>query len=342
MNKKLIYSGSILAVILIAAYFAYSYWTKTPEYSLAQITKSIQSHDVELFNKHVEVNTLASRLIDDMMSAATKKEETDEANAWSNLGQELGKGLLNLMKPRLTEIFKEQIEKYIETGDFGKTESEQTKEASLSLPELQKKFGKNFTGVKYSKKEGKIALVGIGLLNDRFEKELTLELKMREKEGGYWQLVEFANVPTLLNELQQLEQAKLDEINRPIREKMNLAISAVSIKKRSSSDSWGISRKVAVSILLKNASSVAVKSFVAELQFRDLNDKLMKAFKLSYERPIAANSTQSGYWELDINQFLSGENLVYQTPESQMKYTFTPVEVVLADGSELKTKTSLD
>jgi len=342
MKKISIYSGTALAVVLIVGYFGYFYWTSTPEYSLKQIAKSIQTHDVDLFNKHVEVNTLSSRLIDDMLSVASKKDESQQPDGLNNFGEELGKGLINLMKPRLTEIIKEQIEKYIETGDFGKEQEAQTQGSSVSLLTIQKKFGNNFTGVKYSKKEGKIALVGIGLFNDRVNKEFILELKMREKEGGQWELVELANLPAILDEIQKLEQAKLDEINRPTIEQMNLAVSAVNIKKKSTSDSWGIDRKVSISILLKNGSNVAVQSFLAEIQFSDLNDKLIKSYKLSFNQPIAASGSQLCHWELTNNQFISSDNLIFQTPESQLKYIFKPVQVNLANGTELKIKTSLD
>lgn len=324
------------------AYFGYSYWTSTPEYSLNRIARAIETRDVELFNKHVDVTTLTGRLIDDMLAAATKRDEDEESNEWSKLGQELGKGLVTLMKPRLAEIMKEQVEKFIETGDFGKSKEEEIQDGSVSLPELQKKLGQNLTEVKYSKKEGKIALVGIGIFNDRLQTELTLELKMREKEGGYWQLIEFANLSSLLEQIQKLEEAKLAEINRPTKEKMNLAVSVASIKKRSTSDSWGFNRKVTLSIQLQNRANVAVRSFSAKIEFRDLSDKLIKSYTLSFDRGIPPNSTQSGYWELETNRFISAENLLFETPESQLKYVFTPSEVTLADGSELKLKTSLD
>ena len=205
-NKRLVCIAVAVIFILLVGYFGYSYWTKTPKYSLSQIGKAIKTHDVELFNKHVDVNTLANRLIDDMITSTSKESDEKETNEWSKLGQELGKGLVNLMKPRLAEMMKEQIEKYIETGDFGNPRDEPTGERSVSLPEIQKHFGKNFTGVKFTKEEGKIALVGIGLFNERVDKEVVLELKLRKKEGGYWSLVEFANIPTLIGEVQKLER----------------------------------------------------------------------------------------------------------------------------------------
>ena len=124
MKKRIVSIASALIIILLICYFGYSYWTRTPKYSLYQIAKAIQHHDIELFNKHVDVNTVANRLIDDLIISAPKQKEEEETSEWGKMGQELGKGLINLMKPRLAEIMKEQIEKYIETGDFQKPEDE--------------------------------------------------------------------------------------------------------------------------------------------------------------------------------------------------------------------------
>lgn len=343
MKKKRIVSvASALIIILLIGYFGYFYWTRTPKYSLYQIAKAIQHHDVELFNKHVDVNTVAHRLIDDLIISAPKQKEEEETGEWGKVGRELGKGLINLMKPRLAEIMKEQIEKYIETGDFQKPEDEGSSENSIRLPEIQKRIGKSFTGVKFIKKEGKIVLVGIGLFNERIDKEVILELKMREKEGGHWQLVEFANIPALTKELQKLEQEKLDQLNQPIRAKIAQALVAVSINKSSYSDSWGIDRKVYIKILVKNNSSTTVQSFLAELECRNLENKLLKKLRLSFDTPIPANGSETGTWSIKSNMFIENEATLFEAPDSQLKFVFNPISVTLADGTELKLKISLD
>ena len=344
--SPLIYLSIILSavvIILLMGYLGYSYWTRTPKYSLYQIAKAIRHHDVELFNKHVDVNTLTNRLIDDLiLSTPKQKEEEEETSVWEKLGSEIGKGLVNLMKPRLAEITKEQIEKYIETGDFKKPEDKISGENSISLSEIQKSIGKTFTGMKSTKEEGKIALVGIGLFNERVNKEVILELKMRKKEGGYWQLVEFANVPALVKELQKLEEEKLNQLNQPIREKIAQTLTSISIKKSSQSDSWGFDRKVYFEILIKNNSPTAVQGFKANLECRNLANKLIKKVGLSFDRAIAANDSQLGTWWIKSNRFIENDTTLFETPENQLKFVFNPVSVTLADGTELKLKTSLD
>lgn len=341
-NKRLIYIVTPIIIVLLVGYFGYSYWTKTPKYALGQISKAIETHDVELFNKHVDVNTLSSRLIDDIITGSMNQNEQEQENNWSKLGQELGKGLVNLMKPRLTEMVKEQMEKYIETGDFGKPKEESASDNSFSFPEIQKRFGKNFTGLKYTKQEGKIAIVGVGILNERFNKELILELKMREKEGGYWQLVEFANVPSLIKESKKLEQDKLDQINKPIKEQMAQALAAVWIKKSSSASEYGYDRKVIIRMLLKNGSSTLVKSFTAEVQCLNTEQRLIKKLILSMDTPLPANSSQTGTWTIDANMFIKEDMTLFETPESQLIFVFVPQSIVQSNGNELKLKTSLD
>lgn len=219
MKKKILYISLVVVAIVAALLAYYHYWTRTPEYSLKQIAESIRKHDVDTFNKYVDVNTFFSRFIDDILEVATNEQSAEETDVWYELGQEISKGLVNLLKPRITEILKEQLERYIETADFPQVSAEEEK-SEISLPNLKAKYGGDFRDLQYVKKEGKIAYIGIGLYNERVEKVLTVELKFRGKEEGHWQLIELSNFFELSRELKKFEKEKLEaywERNRPER-----------------------------------------------------------------------------------------------------------------------------
>jgi hypothetical protein len=52
--------------------------------------------------------------------------------------------------------------------------------------------------VSYVRRDGKIALVGVDFADETGATK-TLELKMRERSDGYWQVAEISNLSKLLN-----------------------------------------------------------------------------------------------------------------------------------------------
>ncbi len=200
IKKKLILLISVIAVVIsFCGYLAFNYWKNTPEYSMMKIIESIKEHDVELFNKYVDMENATNRLIDDIMEISINKMQSQ--NQWEKLGQEIGKGLVNFIKPQIVSNFKGQVERYIETGDFVNTEGGQEQANIFSLQELQSRIGNTFKKIKFRKSEGKIALLGIVIFNKNLGKEVTIDLKFRKKEQGYWQLVEISNISKLLEEI---------------------------------------------------------------------------------------------------------------------------------------------
>jgi len=65
--------GAAAVGVLVLAVGSYVYWQRTPQYSLHQIKQAIQTHDLALFRKHVDVEGLSSRLVDDLLASISEK-----------------------------------------------------------------------------------------------------------------------------------------------------------------------------------------------------------------------------------------------------------------------------
>jgi hypothetical protein len=96
-------------------------------------------------------------------------------------------------------MLKLQIEKYVETGTIEKAAKGKS-EPPLSVEQIKEKLGDNFRGIKDVRTEGKISVVDIELFDKDKNQTRIIGLKMREKEGGYWQLIEIANFSDFLKE----------------------------------------------------------------------------------------------------------------------------------------------
>ena len=197
-SKKIIILLIILVGIVTGLYW---YVTTTPEYSLNQIKNSIENHDVPLFQKHVDVKTISSRLIDDVMTAVL--DETDYENEWEELGGSLGLGLIQMMKPRLIDIVEEQMIRFVEKGSIDESTSDELGVLGNGndLNNVLENGKDSFKGIDYIRKEGSTAYIGISIEDKTNDWNGTIELLMRNM-GGYWQVSEISNASEILEDFE--------------------------------------------------------------------------------------------------------------------------------------------
>lgn len=88
----------------------YYWWTGTPEYSVYQIKKAIETQDKELGLKYVDVDAIFENLWTDIKSEITK--EAMEAEGFEGMSAALGFQLVENMKPILKEEFRRGIESW--------------------------------------------------------------------------------------------------------------------------------------------------------------------------------------------------------------------------------------
>jgi hypothetical protein len=342
MTKTKLIAVILSAVLLAGGAFAYWHWTRTPTYSLRQIQKAVETHDVPKFEKHVDVESLSSRLIDDMMSEALKETQSGS----EELGTALAAGLVQLMKPRLVEAVREQVVRLVERGNFGSSTpaTSESDSEKVSLQTISEQIGADqdsFKGITHIKKQGKIALVALGFRNAKLDADLILELKLRDM-GGYWQLAEFANVVQLLQEIKSLEAARLAEANEPIRSRISQTLQVAHAKKTNRSDRWGISKNVDLAISVRNTSSREVTAFSATVRLFDPDGKLVKELNIRDQDLIAPSGTGGGRWSVDVNMFDASANRLYDLPSEKVRIEVAFNRVVFGDGTELKVFESLN
>lgn len=227
MDKKKII-GIIIALIIVGACSYFFYYTKTPTYSLNLIKDSIQKHDVATFKKHVDLDSLISRGYDDLMVINTNDLKDNSP------GTAFAKGLIEMMKPTITNALKDGTLRAVESGKWEDTSSnEQAETISVKSDQMADRAGiksASFKAIEYTKKDGKTAIVGIKINEPSLEKDYVLDIKMRELDDGTWQVVEISNLKDYLTELDKAKKIALkkyaDETN-VITEKYNKDLAQV-------------------------------------------------------------------------------------------------------------------
>lgn len=195
----------LLIVVLVAAgYLYYQNFTGSPKYSLLQAHEAMENHDMEAFEKYVDVPAVTGSLIDQL---AEQRGLIGALNPASGVLRQA----LRYMKPQLSQVAHKEIEKYVTTGDFKKDPNAPKKQVDISLSGLWHKVVSDsaaFKGVKYVKEEGETALVGLEFTQPRYDTTMVLEVKMRD-QGEHWQVVALTNTAELLKHTSRLQKQKL-------------------------------------------------------------------------------------------------------------------------------------
>jgi len=326
----------LIGIIIIGGAIAYWQWTKMPTYSLNQIIKSVENRDVTTFQKHVDVNSVASRLVDDLSSQFFSK-STDELGGF---GSAMGEGLLQMMKPRLVGLIEEQTLRYVERGilwDSG-FELEADEDQDLQVDNITDGVGlnqDNYQGIEYVRKDGKTAYVGLQFQHNNFDEIVTLEIMMRDL-GGYWQVAELANIKDVIEKIDRLEAEKLAEANIPIREGINRAMQVSVTQKTTSESEWGFSRFVELTFKIENLSDKQIESFQAIVEVQNISGEKITELRISDEQDIQPNEQKNRVLESEVNMFDSSMTELFETEESDLDFSIIVNRVKFEDGEELQ------
>lgn len=325
----------LVGILIIGGAVAYWQWTTTPKYSLNQILKSVENRDVTTFQKHVDVNSVASRLVDDL-SGQIFSESADELG---ELGSAMGEGLLQMMKPRLIGMIEEQTLRYVERGALWDSdiELESDKEQDLQVENITDGLGleqENYQGVHYVRKDGKTAYIGLQFLNNDFDESVTLEVMMRDL-GGYWQVAELSNMKDIIEEINRLEAEKLTEVNTPIREEIEAAINIAVTQKSTSESEWGLSRYIKLNFDIENMSDKQIVYVESMVDIYNINGEKITSIQIADDLMIQSHEQMERVLESEVNMFDSSMTELYKTDENNLEFSVTIKRIRFESGEEL-------
>ena len=194
MQKNITTIATTITIIVIGV-FGYNYWINTPQYSLLQIQKSVDTKDRFLFDKYVDTNGIIKEVVEDLSKIFIEEMDTQGSSELYFFDpQILATGLISLFKPA--------IENAIERGfdEFWEDEVE-TIESTAELKNNIESFE-----ISYIKREGKIAKLVLEA-EDPDSGEITkLEFKLN-KTGNYWRITQISNLEDILKQnMDEIEQ----------------------------------------------------------------------------------------------------------------------------------------
>jgi len=197
--KKIFFITVIIAIIAISVLL---FWqvTNSPRYSLKKLDNAIKEHDVNAFNKYVDLDATIDEIIVQTWKHYTAGEAT--GSRWNEIRSDIGNTLLSVVKPNIKEMIKKEVNAYIVTGEWsGNRTDNGSGISSMIIKIIREKIDPgqwDQQSVNYTEVEGKIAYVGLTYFDKSRDTNFLLEVKMRDM-NGYWQIIEISNIAQILN-----------------------------------------------------------------------------------------------------------------------------------------------
>lgn len=197
--KKIFFITAIIAIIAISVLL---FWqvTNSPRYSLKKLDNAIKEHDVNAFNKYVDLDATIDEIIMQTWKHYTAGEAT--GSRWNEIRSDIGNTLLSVVKPNIKEMIKKEVNAYIVTGEWsGDRTDNGSGISSMIIKIIREKIDPgqwDQQSVNYTEVEGKIAYVGLTYFDKSRDTNFLLEVKMRDM-NGYWQIIEISNIAQILN-----------------------------------------------------------------------------------------------------------------------------------------------
>src|SRR5260221_133261 len=322
MKKKnlILIFGSIL-IAGIGGLFYYRYMS-SPEYSLKQITKAYDEHDFTLFEKYVDTKTLLAGILDRTLSEAS--ERSSAASNAEKLGENLGQGLVNLMRPQIEAFWTQQIQALIETGKI--------EGGALTTKGLNQRWFNNdkasFKQIKEIKKDGKIAMLSLEFSHTRVDTALQFEIKMRDK-GNYWQLFDITDILDFSKHIEDIEEKRVHRLNEVVKKEFldNVKLSELKLTTETHGN-YARYYSFIYDIILENRSNKVIDSLTC---IYDIMDSDLHKLKSCYVKDHVNHSPGQKYIFQEIGSY-SDKKINPNSLTLRIKYA----QLSFKDGSKIK------
>lgn len=206
MRTKLkIFAAAILLVLVVIggglAYF--NFYVKTPEYTLKAIQESIQNHDVDEFNKYVNVDNVVAGVTNNMLDGiiASQTNLPEEAKVAMN-------SLATMFKAPIVASLQEGLNNYVKTGSWqsGNTTAD-AQGAMINSDMILEQSGLTdltFEGIDYinTNEDNGTAEAGIKVTQSEINQPFVFKVSLEEQADGYWKVVSVDNFADFIKALE--------------------------------------------------------------------------------------------------------------------------------------------
>lgn len=203
MKLKIFIVALVVVIIGIGGSIGYfNFYVKTPEYTLKAIQSAVETHDIDEFNRYVDVDNVVAGVTNNMLDAiiASQSNLPEEAKVAMN-------SLATMFKAPLVASINDGLTTFVKTGSWETTDVKDSQGAMIDSKMVLDQtglMGISFSGIDYINidEENGTAQAGVKVEQSEIGQPFVFKITLEEQPDGYWKVVSVDNFADFIKALQ--------------------------------------------------------------------------------------------------------------------------------------------
>lgn len=326
-----------LIAVFAALFYYFVYWCNTPLYAVNEVRDSVQNHNVEKFEKYVDLHSVFDKAFEDVIMAESK---INNDNVASNA---FAMGILRMIKPAVVDLLVEEAKASIADQKTEAKPASGTNTAGKKDPiadamrnNLEKKLSLDKLKIKdislEDSKNGQ-AIVNLTVNHKELNKDFELKLKMILNDGNVWQIKEFTNLTEFIYELDRAEKAARASLNKPLLDKLNNSLTIVDKKIALQENINNSDNKVlSVVVTVKNNSNKNINRIYYDIEVFDDDNNIIYSYPERFNGTLPAGNTQILNNQKILKTTLPADKMLMELDFDDLNWRIQPTYISFDDG----------
>ena len=333
MNKILFIIVPIfIAAIVGGIFIGVNQMKKNPSNSLNTIRKTISDHNIDEFNKLVDVDKILDYAADDIL---TEKLSEDKA-AYSV--QQVANTYNNEIKPDFINVTKNAIDEYVKTGHITLPKDNLTNaQRWLRNSAINDCVIENMSKPKIIG-NGKEATALVYFRNNNLKFTFEIELQLERIDNNQWKIVGAKGFNDYNKGLKRALDKKLDSLNAPIQDQIDEIIEVKDLNARiGEGDEYGFSQTLRIALKANVKSSKPLSKILGNIFIDDGNEESNNSITpFTIDMAYHPQGLQTFNVDKVLNPFVRGDVNIMKHGLKRSAIHVEINEVIFLDGTNIK------
>lgn len=335
-NKNKIIAVACTIIALLGIGFFMASGSASPKKSLLEIGQAVKNHDLEKFEKYVDLESFFNKGFEAYVMADMKNRDMNFTQA--------DLGMAGMMRGIVVPTLVMTARRAVETGNLSSEKHGKYNDA-LSIADDFGANGWEYKSAGSARKEGKTAILPLTVHDNQLGRDFVFNIKFAKTDEGIWRVKELENAAALIMEREAAVKEKLDELNAKITVDMNRAVELTEQKNtmvKDTSSFFAGPYFLTNSFTAKNTLDKDIKSLSVSLTVFDKNDKKIYVnFDSVYSdrgqtRYIKAHEEKNLSSRLSLREYIEDERRIIDVGLDDKKVVLEVQSISFADDTEMK------
>ncbi len=342
-KKKFLFIIPILLILAGLGYY-FLYWCKTPLYAVNEVRTSVQQHDVEKFEKYVDLNSVLDKAFEDVILAESK------INNDSVINNPFAMGILHMLKPAVIDLMADEAKAAV-AGKDPKAQQQTEDQAAENQPHkprhnpvtdamrnnIEKKINLEQLKIKdivLESSQQDQAVVSLLIHHNQLDKDFALKLKMSLNESGTWQIKEITNLVDFIVQINAAQKASAASLHKPTLDKLNTSLEIIS--QQLSIKEENNEHILSALVTVKNNTQKNINRIYYDIEVFDAENNLIYSYPERFNGVLPPGNTQVLNNHKILNKTLPADNALLALDLTKTNWKIQPTYISFDDGEVLE------